>query len=288
MKTIERISQMAYDNKRYYELYMKFLIVVLFLGVPGVLIIDTFEILSLIYRWFFGLIIIAVVVKLLIEIILNTDNEMKYKFVFTWSIACVFFVVFLSKILIEIEFIISSLNFLSLILMFHSGLNYFILKKVNHWFKYSSLFIISPIIAMSFWLFYCTLLFDLTGKNFFMSNQFFGWGILILAILIINYIILISPTSQKQMSELKVAIYFVLAIFSTLSYISFLSGDLAQIIKNVNVNSEQVENIKALIDELFRWGSLPYLIGMVFACFSIELKQRNYDIKLANDKNQEE
>lgn len=39
--------------------------------------------------------------------------------------------------------------------------------------------------------------------------------------------------------------------------------------------NEGRELIKQNIDTLFKWMTLPYLICMVFGCFTIELKLRN-------------
>ena len=92
---------------------------------------------------------------------------------------------------------------------------------------------------------------------------------------------LIYTTPIERLSEVKVAVYLLLAIFSSLSYCFFISNYLATLIFNIDGIKSLVtyETIKSIIEDAIRWVTLPYLIGSVFGCFFVELVDRKKQVK---------
>ncbi|MPN43898.1 hypothetical protein SDC9_191459 [bioreactor metagenome] len=132
---------------------------------------------------------------------------------------------------------------------------------------------------MFLWSFVSLILFDTFKLPLLINNDLFGWAILVLTILLLNFLVL--TTSEEKTSEVKVAIYLVMAIFSTISYCFFISDYLAEnIIKIEEIKQIMTyDQIKYQIESIIKWSCLPYLIGAVFGCFSIEFVERNIKVK---------
>ena len=81
--------------------------------------------------------------------------------------------------------------------------------------------------------------------------------------------------------------YLLLAFFSTISYCFFISDYLAPIINpyiDILCGESFTElEIKHKIENFITWATLPYLIGAVFGCFTIELVCRNYNRQKSNN-----
>ncbi|MFY0518252.1 hypothetical protein ACOMCU_10530 [Lysinibacillus sp. UGB7] len=262
------------NNNKLTELYfifgMSFAVVTIFLGVK----------LHLIFR----VILFAIFVGPLFYMYYYIKNKGefiqadKYRYLAILGIALLYSLVISRFLLSEYSKLISWMMLIILFFIFYYSLKAFVFKYINHWFKYSLLFLLSPIIVAFFWSFCGMHLMEVTKKYLFISNDFLGWVTLILSIIVMNLIIYTSP--DNNISELKVAIYFSLAIFSTISYSFFLSDISTSLVIDMFKISEEKELVKQTIDTLLKWMSLPYLIGMVFGCFTIELKQRNLELKV--------
>ncbi|NRF93430.1 hypothetical protein HQN89_21005 [Paenibacillus frigoriresistens] len=120
---------------------------------------------------------------------------------------------------------------------------------------------------------------DLTGNPVFISNSMLWWMVLVISILLTNFSV--KWTTFQRIDEVRVAMYFLLAVFSTISYSFFISDYLAVMIgpylEKIPELSFTAEEIKEGIKSIITWGSLPYLIGSVFGCFTIELVSRNHN-----------
>lgn len=208
----------------------------------------------------------------------NFELDEKYKQLMKWSFALFYYLLFISILLIEFSKVISWLNLIVFFISFYYLLQYIIYKWINHWFKYSMFFLISPLIVVIFWSFVGMLLMERTNNAFFISNELLVWVTLILSIIVMNLIIIFSP--YERIHELKVAVYFSLAVISTISYSFFLSDISTNLVLKYSSLDKKI--IKEIIETLIKWSSLPYLIGLVFGCFTLELKQRNYQLKLQN------
>jgi len=126
------------------------------------------------------------------------------------------------------------------------------------------------------------LLFEVTGERIFISNSVSKWMIILFCIILINIFVYWTP--RNRFDEIRVAVYLLLAVFSTISYCFFISDYLAAIITTKlhqvdEFKSITSDEIKEFIDITVKWFSLPYLIGSVFACFTIELISRNRNLR---------
>jgi len=263
---------MIYNNKLYelYSIYgILFAVVTIFLGAKLHLILRSILLVIFIGPLFY--------MNYYIEKKGGFEQNDKYKQLAVWGIALLYYLIIGSLLLGEYGKIISWMVLVIFFYIFYYSLKAFVFKYINHWFKYSLLFLISPIIVAFFWSFCGIHLTEVTKNFLFMSNEFLGWVTLILSIIMMNVIIYTSP--KDRISELKVAIYFSLAIFSAISYSFFLSDISTNLIIDMFKFNEERELIKQTIDTLFKWMTLPYLIGMVFGCFTIELKIRNLELK---------
>lgn len=158
---------------------------------------------------------------------------------------------------------------------------YFLLKYIRNWVWYSLIFIAMPIVSTILWSFLGLLIADIFKMPVIASDNVFGWMVLILTVILLNLSINITP--DERFREVKVATYFVLAIFSTLSYCFFISDYLTNVILSIS-NRFSKEEIKTAIEYCIKWGCLPYLIGTVFGCFSLELTERNRVKKTGQNK----
>lgn len=147
-------------------------------------------------------------------------------------------------------------------------------EKVINWWKYTVYFLSLPILAMLSWLLIGLFISEVFTSYMFISSNFVKFMTIIITILIFNVEIYFTP--KERIDEVRVAVYLVLAIFSTISYCFFISDYLAQVVsESSNFTKESIRN---LIDIAIKWVSLPYLIGSVFGCFVLELVNRNINI----------
>lgn len=147
-------------------------------------------------------------------------------------------------------------------------------EKVVNWWEYTIYFLSLPILALLSWFLIGLLMSDIFKSYIFISSNFVKFMTIIITILIFNIEIYFTP--KEKIDEVRVAVYLVLAIFSTISYCFFISDYLSQVIsESFNFTKESISNA---IDIAIKWVSLPYLIGSVFGCFVLELVNRNINI----------
>ncbi|TQR26826.1 hypothetical protein C7Y47_24125 [Lysinibacillus sphaericus] len=223
---------------------------------------------------FFVLLIYIYIVRVK-KMFVNVPNRYKYLMIFWGTFFC--FSLFCTILITEVHIILKWFYLISFIFMWYFTLMFVISKWINKWYKYSLLFLFSPIIAFFSWVFLGGLLSLVTDNNYFVSDELLIPITLVFSIIIMNFVIYVSP--YNKIDELKVAIYFLLAIFSTISYCFFLSDISTNLIFGYWNDDAEKEIIKQLTDLILKWFTLPYLIGMVCGCFTIELKQRNYKMK---------
>lgn len=171
---------------------------------------------------------------------------------------------------------IVAFEFLSCI---YFSIRYFYLRHITTYGRFSILFIFAPLITYIFWGFFTELFYETLHITLFGIDGLTAKAVLILTILLINLSVKFTP--YERITEVKVAIYLILALSSAVSYCFFLSdyitGALMQLkLVSVSFTYDQVKN---WIDDVIRWGCLPYLIGSVLGCFSIELADRNHKLR---------
>lgn len=115
------------------------------------------------------------------------------------------------------------------------------------------------------------------------NNTVHSIFIVILCALMINAIVFIVP--YENMKEIRVTVQLVIAIFTTLSYIAYISEDIVnyfylQIVnQDPSITKEQVKEIILYILNVF---TLPYLISCVWSLFCIELRDRKHKLQEFN------
>lgn len=243
------------------------------------------DFLSIITKIFTSIILLTLMAYTLVNILyLNkTSKENYYRFMRDWyyTLSCYLglWAIMLSRISTKFIFAINiAINFSFLAIIYY-GSRYFIIKRVKRWGHYFWLFILMPILSMILWSFVSLILYDTFKLPLLINDNFFGWAVLVLTILFLNLLVL--TTSEEKIPEVKVAIYLVMAIFSSVSYCFFISDYLAKSFFKINEIKQIMtyEQIKYEIESVIKWGCLPYLIGSVFGCFSIELVERNLKTK---------
>lgn len=271
-KRVLKYSSNMFSNNRLKQIYVIygafFAVVTIFLGIKLFLISRVILLAIFIAPLFY--------VYFYLEKKAKLELDDKYRHLAMWWIALLYYLIISTLLLNEYGKLISWMVLIVLFFVFYYSLIAFVFKYINHWFKYSLLFILSPILVAFFGSFCGIHLKELTKNYLFISNEFLGWGTLVLSIIVMNIIIYTSP--NERISEIKVAIYFSLAIFSAISYSFFLSDISTNLVIDMLKLNDEKELVKQAIDSLLKWMSLPYLIGMVFGCFTIELKQRNLEL----------
>jgi len=148
------------------------------------------------------------------------------------------------------------------IMMTYFAIRYCLLKYLINFWMYFAVFLVLPIISS----FLCLAIFP-GSVNF--SDTFLGWMIIVLTIVLMNLFVYWTP--EDRIREARVAVYLILAFWSTVSYVSFL---LVDYIEELSLGSLSWE-LQPLVEAAVRWVTLPYLIGSVFGCFTLELAERN-------------
>ncbi|MET3549391.1 hypothetical protein ABID47_006028 [Paenibacillus favisporus] len=229
----------------------------------------------------FGIIIFIVIVlgSVYREILkLERGSEDYFSRMLGWWFATSYFSVIISINLIHIIPYIINLFVFPFYCALYYGIRYLFLRWIRHWTMYFLLFFLMPLISLIIYSFIGMLLFELTNKKIFISDSASKWMVILFCILLINIFVYWTPANRFD--EVKVAVYLLLAVFSTISYCFFISDYLAEIITpKLNQISElesiTISEVKEFIDVIVKWFSLPYLVGSVFACFTVELVTRN-------------
>ena len=219
----------------------------------------------------------------------SKDKSKYFKNLRNWSVATLYFTIFGSIFFIKdcpdyVVLIVRTLAVIELLLSLYFYIRFFYLKYITTYMRFFTIFLLAPIITYLFWEFVISLFSDLFNINLFTKNDLATWAVLVLTILLINISVRFAP--YDKIIEVKVAIYLILALSSAVSYCFFISDYITTALMKINEisNLTTYDQLKEEIDYLIRWGCLPYLIGSVFGCFSIELADRNY--KLKEQKNQ--
>lgn len=178
----------------------------------------------------------------------------------------------LNPLLVPITFLIP----FSLTMYFFT--RYIIEKFLFHWAIYFGSFILLPLISFILTHFYALLLNELL--IFYLNISIVDYPISKFAIIVstLIYILIVLYTEPERLKEAKVAIYLLLAVFSTFSYCVFFIDEMLLNLVTINfqIDNYEIENLGSQIQVLFNWLLLPYLIGSVWSCFAIEFKERNY------------
>jgi len=226
------------------------------------------------------MLLVPICIKVFKKILSNKKNEVKFFYQLSGFWLATFFLITFSSIhLISYKSGYSNLIILPIFISLYYYSRYFVVKWINNWAKYLLLFALMPLFASIIYIFIGIFLTELTGYKLFASNSMLLWMAVLLSILLINIIVLWTPL--KRFDEVRVAIYVLLAISSSISYCFFISDLLATYLTpKINSLSGQLlekETVEEFVDNFVKWGTLPYLIGSVWACAGIELKTRNYN-----------
>ena len=213
---------------------------------------------------------------------MKEDHMKFYSQSLNWWLTVSFFWIFASMSFVHVNTYLVKIFLIPFSLFFYYGMRYLFLKWVKHWFFYFVLFSLMPILSFFIYSFLGSLIFEFTNKEFFVSDTVFKWMVILLCVLLTS--IFVCWTPADRFDEVKVAVYLLLAFFSTISYCFFISDYLAEVVTSKLNEINQFESftrdeIKELIDVVVKWVSLPYLIGSVFACFTLELIARNRNIR---------
>lgn len=156
-------------------------------------------------------------------------------------------------------------------------IRFLLCKLVIHWFFYVLIFLFTPFLTAFAWISVGVIFM----YPFFNYNMVLIGATIILSILFMNLIVFWIPFSQ--LDEVRVATYFLLGMFSTFSYLFFMADIATYFLRDFLIDFNQTsiptETMRNDIDILIKWVTLPYLIGAVLCCFSIELVIRNYNKK---------
>lgn len=246
----------------------------------------------------FKLILVGIQTTLLFLIlfwIINSRKQLiltKYiETMFQWSCAAYFGLFFNSVFIMNIyqpaHLVFKYLAYIAMFLMLHYGYRRVITRFVNHWIKYSIYFIILPLVSLFLW----SILGDTLSRAYhipsLVSDRAMGYMTILFTVLLLNYEIYVAPIKIRK--EVKVAVYLVLAVYSTISYCFFITDNLSELIFNMlKPYREEIiqyygvfsrNMIRDKVELVLKWVTLPYLIGTVFGCFTLELVDRNDYVK---------
>jgi hypothetical protein len=232
-----------------------------------------------ILRLFIALILVALLTFIFISIKRsNMESEELFLQSMGWWLASTCYLYIITILVLNFTKITINVIAVTFFVFIYYGMRYVLYRWIRHWGTYSLVFLLMPIISLFLWSFFGMLLRDLTNNPVFISDSTLGWMVLFISILLTNFSVKWTPF--QRIDEVKVAMYFLLAVFSTISYCFFISDYLAAIlgpyigkILGLLVTDQE---IKDGIKNIITWGSLPYLIGSVFGCFTIELVSRNH------------
>lgn len=213
-----------------------------------------------------------------------------------WSCAAtvVFFLnsIFLMEICNVLSIILKYLGYVIIFMTFYFEYRIIVCRRIKSWKKYTLYFFILPFISLAIWSILGVELSQKLNSHIYTSSNLMKYMTIIITVLILNLEIYFTP--KEKIDEVRVAVYLILALFSTVGYCFFISDYIAQFLYNrllpfrAEIISEGInfsrEGIKSGIDNIIRWVCLPYLIGSVWGCFTIELANRNINLKEKEDK----
>ena len=208
----------------------------------------------------------------------------------------VFSAFFLQNIVSTINIWVQYLMYIQLFVVLYYWYRCFINRFIRHWISYSLYFFILPAISFLVWVLIGDSASIIFGMPTLTSDRIMGYMTIILTIIIFNLEIYWAPKEVRN--EVKVAVYLILATYSTVSYCFFISDYLSEPIYNFfQPYSKEIiketgefskEMIKNGIEEIIRWTTIPYLVGAVFGCFSLELIDRNENAKFQKENTDKE
>ncbi|MHC1750582.1 MAG: hypothetical protein AB9856_20115 [Cellulosilyticaceae bacterium] len=280
-----------YRNFEFNKIYALFMIIsfmVLFIPIKNKSII--FNLAKVICAVIQGVIIILILYK----IGSNKQNlklELYLKYMAEWSCVTLYVIacnsMFMTNIFPNVSKVLQYILYVQLFLMMHYWYRRFINKYVKHWGMYSLYFLILPLISLFIWVLIGDTLSRICNMPILISDTVIGYMTIAFTVLIFNFEIYIAPKNIR--SEVKVAVYLILALYSTISYCFFISDYLSQPIFNLleHYNNEiareginlSKELVRGKVEWFLKWFTLPYLIGAVFGCFTLELVDRNEKVK---------
>ncbi|SHK32748.1 hypothetical protein SAMN02744037_02128 [Tepidibacter formicigenes DSM 15518] len=241
----------------------------------------------------------SLLILILYKILVN-KNEFKLrkylKHMAIWSGAAlfvtVFSIIFLIDIVPTINIWLQYLMYIQVFVVLYYCYRCIINRFIRHWISYSIYFFILPVISLFVWVLIGDSASRIFGMPILTSSIIMGYMTIILTILIFNLEIYWAPKEVRN--EVKVAVYLILAVYSTVSYCFFISDYLSEPIYNFlqpyskeiikEVGKFSKEMIRNGIEEIIKWTTIPYLVGAVFGCFSLELIDRNENVKSQKEK----
>ena len=224
--------------------------------------------------------LLLIILQLLIFI--SIQKNYKPSDYYYWLLTKWAFFLFISFFFISLSFVnyINETFFLFAILFLGIFPTYFLIrfllyKWITHWISYLLILLLTPLPIAFTWL----LIGMILEYPFFNDSLVLMGATIIFSIAFMNLIVFWTPFSR--LDEVRVAIYFLLGIFSTISYLFFIADIATYFLRDFIMSLNQItiptETMRNDIDILIKWVTLPYLIGSVLCCFSIELVTRNYN-----------
>lgn len=276
-KTINNI-----DNKLYSNNFIIYGIILFFLTLTTS---NNDFILFILLKWIICIFVILLLIYSAYKIYINKKYD-KLAFYYNASnlSLAIFFYSFFIFLLLNLNNLFNFVPSFILIFIYFKS-RFLLMNLVRHFFLYTILFLLTPALVSLLWGLTNMIIGSWTKNLLFISNNSSWWIIMILSIVIMNLTIL--WTEDSLIDEVKVAVYLLLAIFSTTSYCFFISDLIANnVISYLKQYPElsyiTIGSLKTKIDEFTKWITLPYLVGSVFGCFMIELVQRNLNKKKIN------
>ncbi|MDK2799167.1 MAG: hypothetical protein PWQ70_786 [Clostridiales bacterium] len=215
------------------------------------------------------------------------DREKYLSYMLDWSITWIFIsnatFMYFVNISNELAVLVQYLTYIGLFLMMHYWLRRFVSRHIKHWISYSVYFSTLPLIAGIIWIIFGDILAVSFNMPELISDKVIGYMTIVLTVILLNFEIYDAPKEIRP--EVRVAVNFIVAMYSTISYCFFISDYLTEPLYNILIplESEFVEHygefsrqmIKLKVENFIKWVTLPYLIGAVFGCFLLELLDRN-------------
>ncbi|MDY8094479.1 hypothetical protein UY456_15885 [Paenibacillus polymyxa] len=231
--------------------------------------------------WFFIIVTLTINIIVLCKIRKSERGSKEYfNEISNWSFSMTYVSLFILMGVVRIIHtspLVTNLFVVFFFIFIYFKARFLFLDKVTNWFRLVLLLLFSPVISVVIYSFIGMLLFEVFEEKLFIANGTLGGMVIILSIVLINLVVFWTP--EERFNEVKVAIYFILALFSTISYCFFISDFLSTLLtpwlNSISATKVTSEGVRQLIENAVRWFTLPYLIGSVFSCFSLELVSRN-------------
>lgn len=272
-----------YRTFQFVSIYKAFLIINFILLFINLTIFNTIIIINILIQ----LILIIFILYKLISNKKKISLELYLKHIKNWSFYALI-VLLLSyghilRIVPNVSKVFQYILYIQLFVVLHYWYRGIIYKYVKHWVMYSLYFLILPLISLFIWIAVGDTLSIIFEMPILVSDTVLGYMIIIFTIFIFNFEIYVAPKEIR--SEVKLAVYLILAVYSTISYCFFLSDYLSESIFNLlnpysnefineGINISQ-ELIMDKVEWLLKWYTLPHLIAAVFGSFTLELVSRN-------------